>query len=357
MDQTTSFTGKDTIGVDLGDRRSRFVRIDAVGRELDEGSLPTTQVAFQKAFGGHGPSRFIIETGSHSPWVVRVLMDLGHEVIVANPRKVRAIYASERKNDRNDAKLLARIGRFDPKLLHPVQHRGAKAQAHLAILKSRRSLVEQRTAIVQHVRGLVKSWGARISNCDTEVFHRQAAEEVPEELRPALIPMLGILSSLTREIRRYDRQVKKLCDESYSETLVLQEIRGVGPITALAYVLTLERVERFRRSRSVGAYLGLVPRQRQSGEHNPRLRITKAGDSMLRTLLVQCAHYILGPFGEDCDLRRFGERLIARGGARARQQAVIAVARKLSTVLHSLWRARQHYDPLRNANREVAQMN
>lgn len=353
MSKATTFPATDTYGLDLGDRFTFFHRIDSLGGTKRRGRIPSTQRGFEKAFSELPAARMIIETGTHSPWVESLLREMGHEVVVANPRKVRAIHASERKNDQRDAEMLARIGRMDPKLLSPVRHRGPRARADLTLLKSRQQLVRQRARLVLHIRGVVKSAGSRLLACSTPTFHKSAAGQIPEELRPAVLPLLEVLAHLSRTIKQFDRQIQELCQERYKETARLQEIPGVGPITALAYVLTLERAEHFARSRTVGAFLGLVPRQSQSGQSDPQLRITKAGDRMLRSLLVQCAHYILGPFGPDTDLRRFGERLLARGGARARKQAVVAVARKLAVVLHALWRADVAYDPLLNTNKRA----
>src|SRR5438876_37999 len=168
----------------------------------------------------------------------------------------------------------------------------------------------------------------------------------PPAVRPALAPVLEQLQQLTTTIRGFDRAVEHRCAQSYPETARLRQVTGVGPVTALAYVVVLDDPTRFRRSRAVGAYLGLRPRRSQSGEQDPQLRITKAGNPFLRRLVVQAAHYILGPHGPDCDLRRHGERIAARGGKNAKKRAVIAVARKLAVLLHHLWISGAVYEPL-----------
>jgi transposase len=175
-----------------------------------------------------------------------------------------------------------------------------------------------------------------------------ARELIPEDLAPALLPLLDTLTQLTARIRAYDKKIRELCDKSYPETAQLRQVTGVGPITGLAFVLTLEDPGRFKKSRIVGAFVGLVPRKDQSGDRDPELPITKAGDPMLRQLLVQSAHYVLGPFGPDCDLQRFGKRLESRGGKNAKKRAVVAVARKLAVLLHSLWKTGEEYEPLRH---------
>ena len=272
---------------------------------------------------------------------------------MANPRKTRLIYTNKRKTDEIDAENLARLARLDPKLLYPLKHRGEEAQAHLAIIRSREALVGCRTQLVNHVRGAVKSFGHRLPKCPARSFHKRAPEHIPEALWPAVEPLLEMIGSLTERIRQYDRQLESVCQEHYPETKLLRQVEGVGALTALTFVLTLEDPYRFERSRSVGAYLGLVPATDQSGDSDPQKRISKEGDEMLRKLLVGSAHYILGPFGSDSDLRRHGEKIASRGGKNAKKRAAVAVARKLSVLLHSLWLSAEVYEPLRNTHRSA----
>jgi transposase len=280
-----------------------------------------------------------------------VLEGCGHEVLVANARKLRLIYANKHKTDEVDAENLARLARVDPKLLYPLKHRGEEGQAHMALIRSREALVSSRTQLVNHVRGAVKSFGARLPKCPARSFHKRAEEHIPEALWPALGPILEQIGSLTERIREYDRKLGTISKECYPETELLRQVEGIGPLTALAFVLTLEDPHRFEKSRSVGAYLGLVPARDQSGDRDPQKRISKEGDEMLRKLLVSGAHYILGPFGSDSDLRRHGEKIASRGGKNAKKRAVVATARKLAVLLHSLWISGEVYDPLRNAHR------
>jgi len=233
----------------------------------------------------------------------------GHEVIVANPRKVRLISRSRKKTDRIDA------------------------------------VVSMRTKLVNHVRHQVKVFGERIPSISTPAFGSKAPEHIPEMLRPALIPVLVEIQNLTKQIRQYDADIERLCRDEYPETSRLRQVPGVGPLTALCFVLTLESPTRFRRARDVGAYLGLTPRQHESGGSAPELRITKAGDRTLRRLLVSCAQYILGPFGPDTDLRRWGMELAGRGQKNAKKRAVVATARKLSVLLFALWKTGGEYVP------------
>jgi transposase len=317
---------------------------------VEEGRLRTSPETFERRFASERPPmRIAIEAGTHSPWVSRVLEGCGHDVLVANSRKLRLIYANRRKTDELDAENLARLARLDPKLLYPLKHRDENSQAHMAIIRSRQALVSCRTQLVNHVRGTVKSFGARLPKCPTVSFHKNAARHIPEALLPALEPILEQIASLTERIRQYDRKLETISKERYPETELLRQVEGVGPLRALTFVLTVEDPHRFEKSRSVGAYLGLVPATAQSGDRDPQKRISKEGDEMMRKLLVSSAHYILGPFGSDSDLRRHGEKIASRGGKNAKKRAVVAVARKLSVLLHSLWVSAEVYDPLRNA--------
>jgi transposase len=352
MDDGSSNHPRITAGLDLGDKYSYLCLLDTDGGEaIEEGRLRTTPETLRRRFASERPMRVAIEAGTHSPWVSRVLEECGHEVLVANARKLRLIYANKQKTDQIDAENLARLARLDPKLLYPVEHRGEESQAHMAIIRSRQALIGSRTQLVNHVRGTVKSFGTRLPKCPARSFHKKAAEHVPESLRPALEPILEQIGSLTERIRDYDRQLETISKERYPETELLRQVEGVGPLTALTFVLTLEDPYRFEKSRSVGAYLGLVPARDQSGDRDPQKRISKEGDEMLRRLLVGSAHYILGPFGSDSDLRHHGEKIASRGAKNAKKRAVVAVARKLAVLLHSLWLSGELYEPLRNTER------
>jgi transposase len=347
-----------TAGLDLGDKYSYLCLIDQhSGEVIEEGRLRTTPEAFRRRFASERPPmRIAIEAGTHSPWASRVLEECGHEVLVANARKTRLIYANKRKTDEIDAENLARLARVDPKLLYPLKHRGEESQAHMALIRSRQALVGCRTQLVNHVRGAVKAFGARLPKCPARSFHkRRASEHIPEALRLALGPILEQIGSLTEHIREYDRKLQTISKESYPETDLLRQVEGIGPLTALTFVLTVEDPYRFEKSRAVGAYLGLVPARDQSGDRDPQRRISKEGDEMLRRLLVGSAHYILGPFGSDSDLRRHGEKIAFRGGKNSKKRAAVAVARKLSVLLHRLWVSGELYDPLYSTHRRQEQ--
>ena len=347
--QKQIFKGKKlTIGMDLGDRFTYYCVLDEEGEVMVEQKLPTTKQGMQQVFGRIPRSRVALETGTHSPWVSRQLTQLGHEVIVAHARNVRLIGESSRKDDRLDARMLARLARLDPRLLSPVQHRSAEAQAHLTVIRARAALVGARTALVNAARGLAKSYGERLRKCGTQQVRQDLAAGLSAELRAALEPLLAEVESLNQRIAEYDRRIEQIAKEVHPEVALLKQVKGVGTLIALTYVLTVEDPHRFRRSRDVGCYLGLRPGRRNSGHSQPQLHISKEGDRYLRTLMVQGAHYILGPFGQDCDLRRWGLKLSERGGSNAKKRAIVAVARKLAVLLHKLWVSGEVYEPLRN---------
>mgnify|MGYP001619945492 FL=1 len=351
MDHDTKTDDRLTVGLDLGDEWSRFCRLDERGEVIEEGRVRTMEETLQKMFVRLPKSVVAMETGTHSAWVERVVSTCGHEVIVANPRRLRLIYQSTNKTDELDAEALARLARADRRLLYPIRHRGREAQADLSVLRARGALVESRTKLVNAVRGMLKSFGKRAKKCSTEGFAKQAAEVVPKELKSAIDPLLEMITTLTEKIAGYDKTVDAVAQAKYPETKALRQVAGVGPVTALTYVLTIEDPSRFRKSQNVGAFLGLAPRRAQSSEEDPQLRITKAGDATLRKLLVGSAQYILGPFGPDTDLRRWGLKLAVRGAKNQKKRAVVAVARKLAVLLHRLWVTLEDYEPLRNAAR------
>src|SRR6202166_2879708 len=322
-----------TIGMDLGDRWSCYCILDEAGGILLEQKVATTPEAMKQAFAKIPRSLIALETGTHSPWVSRLLTELGYKVIVAHAQKVQLISKSNRKDDRHDARTLARLARIDPELLGPVRHRSVQAQIHLTVIRARAELVSARTALVNAARGLVKSYGQRLPKCGTQQVSGKLAEGLSAELREVLEPLLKEIESLNERIREYDERMEKIAKQVYPEVALLKQVKGVGTQIALTYVLTIEDPHRFLKSREVGCFLGLKPGRRNSGESEPQKSISKEGDRYLRTMMVQGAHYILGPFGEDSDLRRWGLKLAERGGKNAKKRAVVAVARKLAVLL------------------------
>lgn len=331
------------VGMDCGDRCHRVVVLDGEGHEVTRRTVRNQPEAVRDGLAEFPGSLVALEVGTHSRWLQRALEEAGHTVVVANARRLPAITRSAEKTDWRDAEMLARLVRFDPKLLFPVVHRGRTAQLDLAVLKARDAVVRVRTVLINTVRGLLKSEGFRAPSCSADAFAKKAAPSIPAELAPALSSLIEEIGVLTQRIHAYDREVSALAAR-YPEVALLRQVTGVGPLTSMGFVLTLEDPHRFTRSRKVGAYLGLTPRKDQSGEVDKELRITKHGDAYLRRLLVSAAQYILGPLNKkDSALREFGLRL-AQGGQRAKKRAVVAVARKLAVLLHRLWVTGEVYE-------------
>lgn len=339
-----------TIGMDLGDKINFVCVLNKSGNVKQSISIDNTMESIKSYFIKYKGAKVAIEAGTHSPWISRLLSSIGCIVLVGNPRKLRVIWESDNKTDTRDAEMLARIARFDPNLLYPIQHKGDQAQADLALLHSRDLLVRTRSSQINHIRGTVKSFGERLPSCSSECFHTKVVSHVPVQLQQHIEPILTLIAQISSQIKEFDKEIEQISKERYPETELLRHIKGVGPLTALAYILTIESPERFKTSRQIGSYLGLTPRRDQSGETDKQLRITKAGSPFLRKLLINSAQYILGPFGEDCNLQRFGLRLASRGGKNAKRKAVVAVGRKLAVLLHRLWKCGEIYDPMYKRN-------
>jgi transposase len=337
-----------TVGIDVGDGYSHLCILEVDGSVREETRVRTSATALQRQLSSLPPSRVVLEVGSQSPWLSRLVLALGHECIVANPAKVQLIAKSSQKTDRSDAETLARLGRVDPQLLSPVAHRSAQAQADLAHIRGRRALVAARTLLINQVRGTVKAMGGHLPACDTNYFATRVAEAIPAELDSAVTPLLAVIQTVTDAILAADARIAALTAARYPVAKGLQQVAGVGPLIGLTFVLTLGDANRFAKSRDVGPYLGLTPRQRASGQRTPQLGISKAGDVYLRHLLVQGAQFILGYRGPDSDLRRWGLAHTAAGGKNGKKRAVTAVARKLAVLLHRLWVTGEVYEPLRN---------
>lgn len=334
------------VGCDLGDQFSHVCIVGPDGNVVKRQKVATNSESFAKAFAAKADEKFriVIEAGGHSPWASRLLKSLGHEVVIANPRKVKLISGSDDKSDRVDAERLARLGRADPLLLSPIEHRSEESQNTLIPIKMRRALVETRTSLINFVRGTAKATGIKLNKCATTCFADRARKQLPEDLAATLEPALQIVEQVSDKIAELDEQIEKQGAES-AAVQALTQISGVGALTAMTFVHTLDKAARFKRSRDVGAYLGLTPRRSQSGKDDPQLRITKSGDVYLRSLLVSCAHYILGPFGPDSDLKRHGQRIAKDGGKNAKKRAIVAVARKLAVLMHRLWTTGEAYQP------------
>lgn len=348
MEQSTAWAA----GVDIGDRKCDICVMDPSGEVVEETQIPTNPIAMQRFFDKTERGRVAMEVGTHSSWIDELVSGLGFEVYVANARKLRAIWDNDKKNDRTDARLLAEIVQVRPSLLRPIKHRGQEARIPLKLVHARVILVQSRTKLINHVRGSVKSLGSRMPKCDADAFHK-TVNVLPEEVRYILEPVMKQIGEFTALIKGYDKAIEKEVKEDPAASLLAQ-VKGVGDVTALAFVMTIEDPNRFPQTRKIGSYLGLRPRLDESCTIQKQLRITKSGDKTLRWLLANGANYILGPFGPDCDLRRWGLKLAEAGGKNAKKRAIVAVARKLSVLLLTLWKKGVPYDPLYQAKRNSA---
>jgi transposase len=336
------------IGLDLGDQTSHYCVLDREGREIEFKKVATTRKALKALFERFRDARLICEVGTHSAWVEEVANELGMEVVLANPRKFELLTKSIRKTDGRDCYLLAETGRTSPGLLSPIKHRSNTARTDLVMLRARVNLVEQRTALVNSVRGYLKSAGLRAASCSPECFHKKVLEAIPPELEHALLPMVRLIEATTKEIQILEGKIEQMAKERYQVTDIFKDISGVGSVISTTFALTIDDPSRFAHARDVGPYMGSVPKVKSSGDSDPQLSITKAGDNELRRLMVIAANFILGPFGPDCDLRRFGMRVMnngKQGGKNGRKRAKVAVARKLAVLMLHLWKTGQVYDP------------
>jgi transposase len=331
-----------TIGLDVGDTQTEVHVLDRAGRTVETGQVRSTPAAIKRRFAGFEPSLIAMEVGGHSRWMSQLLQEAGHKVLVANARQIKYITASNNKSDRVDAEKLARLARVDPQLLHPIRHRSENSQRGLMLIRARAALVRTRTLLINCVRGMVKITGARLQACDADVFAEQV--QIPAELNGAIGPIVEQVKTVTASIRAYDKLLEKSADELAPDARRLTSVPGVGLLTAVTFVLTLDEPTRLGSNRTAGALLGLVPKRSQSGQIDKALGITKAGDPYLRQLLVQCAQRLLQRGMTECDLRDWGLQL-AGDGRSAKKRAVVAVARKLSVLLMHLWTSGETFDP------------
>jgi len=335
------------IGIDLGDKKHAICVTDKDGVIIEEYFITNTRQQLESLSEKYPESQIAMEVGTHSPWISRLLKSKDHKVIVANARKLRAIYTNERKSDKEDARILARFLRADVNLLHPIEHVSEESQKAQLNLKLRNGLVKQRAALITTVRGVMKGLGHRLPACSTASFHKKALHFLQQhpEHSASITPVLDTLEVITEQIAHYEQQIADEIEENHPQAVIFQEIPSIGPITALAFTTIIGSPDRFKSPRDVGAWLGLVPRRDQSGESDKQLPITKTGNGYLRTLLVQCAQYLLGHFGPECALREAGLKIANRGGRSAKKKAVIATARKLAVMMMAMWQKQTTYQP------------
>lgn len=343
------------IGVDLGTKKSTICVLTGkvVVQQLD---IKTRASEIQETFAKLPNATVVMEVGTCSRWVSPLIASLGFKVVVVVAESLKQAFnprgkgRRRRKTDPRDAEALARLYAADPNLLRRIEHRPEPVYRDLCVVRTRDHLVRLRTSARLRVRGVLRAVGYELPRVSSESFPKKVYPDLPTELQELVREHCSIIGALNRAIRRLDQQLEKLATKRYPETAALMQVTGVGPVTALGFVLVVARKDRFKKNRDIAAYLGLVPRKLSSGDVDPELSITKTGDKLLRRLLVQAAHYIIGKqCTVDSDLRRFGLALAARGRKAAKKRAAVAVARKLAVLLLSLWKSGAKYEPLKNA--------
>lgn len=334
-----------TIGWDLHQRESQLCVLDASGTVVREQRITTSLARFAAVIPPLLPARVLLEASTESGWVATALEQLGAEVIVANPRYAPMYATRSRrvKTDKRDARALAEAA-----------HRGTYAPTHRVsatqravreLLTARDAVVRNRTRVILVVRALLRSHGLRLaSGTSATLGARVAALDLPPALAPILQPLLTLLPHCSTQIAALDVQ---LAQYARAEPVIdrLRTVCGIGPVTALAFVATLDTAQRFTTAGQIAAYCGLVPSERSSGEQQRRGHITKAGNTRLRALLVEAAWTLWrSKTPETAPLRAWTDRVAQRRGKRI---AVVALARRLACLLWALWRDGTVYDPTR----------
>lgn len=340
------------VGIDVSDRKSEVCWLNSQTGELRTAKIETSPAAFKQYFEKQRPQRVALETGTHSAWIAQLFLELGIEAVVANARQLKLISKSRKKTDANDALLLAQLAATPVGLglLQPVKLVSYQQQLDRVALRAREDLVEARVKLQNAIRGLVKPFGVRLCGTSANVLRRNAKDLLPEALMDVVMPLLDVMQQIERRTEDLEEKMTKIAAERYPAVEHLRQVNGVGLMTAYAFVVTIGDPARFTKSRAVGPYLGLTQAKRESGDSSPDLGITKSGNRLMRSLLVNAAHYMLCSHGKDSDLRRWGLNL-ARGGKQQKKRAVVALARRIAVLLHRLWVTGAPYEPLRYPDR------
>ena len=334
-----------TIGMDLGNEKHAVCALDESGQILFRKDIDNKPEVLEPFFREHAGATVAMETGLCCRWISALAKACGCEAVVCNARKLSAIWQNQHKNDENDALLLAQLTRADRRLVHPVALRDDEHHEIVQIIELRAVAVAQRTQAVNAVRGLCKACGVFIPGCDASCFHKVAADAIPRETAWKFRPMLRHLKETESLIRRYDKMLVKYAGAHFGEEVeLLQTIPGVGTVTACAFVAFVDDMRRFRKARDAGVYFGLTPAQDNSRTQDKPKRITKAGNGIMRSLLVNATNYILRKSSPDTALKRHGMAICARGGKVAKRKAKVAVARKLATVMFAMLRSGKPYE-------------
>jgi transposase len=331
-----------SIGIDVHKVHSQVCILDEEGAVLEEVRIQTDRERFGAVLGSRPRARILIEAGTESEWVARCLEALGHEVIVADPN-FAAMYATrsrQTKTDRRDARALADACRLG--VYRPVHRVSQEQRERRAQLKVRRGLVETRTRAVSVVRSLLRQEGHRARGGAARLLVDRLEElNLPETLKKTLEPLLELLQLVNQQIAACDGAVAELV-KGDPAVQRLCTVPGVGPVVSATFVAVLDTPDRFSKPHQVEAYIGLIPREYSSGEQTRRGRLTKAGSSELRSLLVQSAWSIWQwKKAETKPLWRWAEKIAQRRG---KFRAIVALARKLAGILFAIWRDGTTYD-------------
>jgi transposase len=329
----------DFIGIDIGDKKNFVCILNNKGEILFRKEILNNKEQMEEYFESIEKASIVFEVGSHSPWISRLLVAIGHDVFICNPRRLATVSQNLKKSDEEDCLILAQLLLTGKHLLKQVRHANEDKMRDFLLIKSRRALIKCRTILINTARGIVKSFGERISpNLSADAFHKYAGDTLKKETLEKIKDLIEVIGKTTEQILKYEKNIDAIIKKKYPTAQLLQSINGVGPLTSLAFVLTIDDPKKFAKSRSVGAFLGLVPRRDQSGNNDKQLPITKAGSKLLRSLLINCANYILSSKGEDNQIKRFGLKIKGDGTSKSRNnKAKVAVARKLSVIMHQLW--------------------
>lgn len=336
-------TYETAIGIDVSDRKSCvcvMTKKNGGTKILRELTIPTTREGLASFLATQDKASTVtFETGTHCRWMHAVCVGAGFKTYVANATRLKLVTQSVTKNDTNDARMLAQMTLADVTLLRPVKLRNDEYQKMLHLHKLRNQLINSRTRWINELRCMAKTMGYRLPECSTCYFHRQETASWPQELLENTWPLLKALEQINITIKTYEKKIRELAETPAFKPHVdrLREINYVGLFVATGFVATIGGdVDKFNKPRDVGPWLGLTPRQHQSGEVDRQCHMTKAGSPFMRRLLVESAQMILRERSVDTDLKLKGIRISLRGGKIAKRKAVTAIARSLATTMVAL---------------------
>lgn len=339
-----------TIGMDLGNKVHKIIGLNEHGKEVLRCEVENTKAAVEAFFKEHADATIAMETGTCCRWVSKLARLHCHDAIVGNARKLRAIWQSKQKNDWNDAHMIAALARASRELFHPVMLRDDEHHDLYQLIQLRDISVRQRTQTINAIRGMCKAAGDFVRKCDAQGLFRHL-EYIPETQAWKFRPLIERLGAIAENIQQYDWLIQDYADAHFkTQVALLRTIPGVGLITSCMFVALIQDPKNFGNPRDAGCYFGLTAGQDQSGDKDAPMHVTKAGNTQMRKLLVTAANYILRDSSPDSAIKRYGQRICARGGKIARRKAKIAIARKLSVVMMSMLQSGESYRDERVSN-------